>query len=139
MPKCLFCGLAVVDGREESGFTGEGPDWMVDGDFGCDESPETLPPGDTPADDEGADVGTGSHAVTEEEARRAESSDQAAHVAEVLERRRLSRKRVRDAAPDLLAALEALYNIQRPTPPGTARSQIFADARAAIAKVRGTI
>lgn len=55
-PTCRFCGLAVVDGREESGFTGEGPDWMTpDGDFGCSDNPGTD------------EDGTCGHAVTAEE------------------------------------------------------------------------
>lgn len=37
--RCMWCGQDLEDGREVSGWTGEGPDWMVDGDFGCDESP----------------------------------------------------------------------------------------------------
>ena len=48
--KCLWCGQSLVDGREESGFTGEGPDYMTkDGDYGCDDSPDT------------GEDGTGSH------------------------------------------------------------------------------
>lgn len=43
---CLYCGEIVVDGAEESGFTGIGPDWMTkDGDFGCGASPETTEEG----------------------------------------------------------------------------------------------
>lgn len=53
MPTCDYCGLMVTDGREESGWTGEGPDWMADGDFGCDASPEALP----------APFNSGAHAV----------------------------------------------------------------------------
>lgn len=51
---CAFCGMEVVDGREESGWTGIGPDWMVNGDFGC---------GDNPIND---DEGTGGHRTEEE-------------------------------------------------------------------------
>jgi hypothetical protein len=36
---CLWCGETVTDGTEVSGWTGEGPDWMDDGDFGCAGSP----------------------------------------------------------------------------------------------------
>lgn len=40
---CLFCGQWVVDGRDESGYTGLNPDWMTDnGDFGCDGNPITT-------------------------------------------------------------------------------------------------
>lgn len=47
---CLWCGQDLVDGREESGYTGKGPDWMTeDGDFGCGDSPDT------------GDDGTGGH------------------------------------------------------------------------------
>ena len=42
---CLWCERRLTDGRVESGFTGVGPDWMDDGDFGCDESPDTGPDG----------------------------------------------------------------------------------------------
>lgn len=37
--KCLFCGEYVTDGSKESGWTGLTPDWMADGDFGCDCNP----------------------------------------------------------------------------------------------------
>lgn len=65
-PRCLWCGQPLEDGREETGFTGEGPDWgaapsrkrgifagtkagtMLD--YGCDMSPNTDP-----------DDGAGSH------------------------------------------------------------------------------
>ena len=34
---CFWCRQELRDGREESGYTGEGPDWCtLDGDFGCD-------------------------------------------------------------------------------------------------------
>jgi hypothetical protein len=37
---CRHCRRKLVDGRLESGFTGEGPDWMTeDGDFGCNGNP----------------------------------------------------------------------------------------------------
>jgi len=36
---CAFCDHVIEDGHKESGFTGIGPDWMVDGDFGCDKNP----------------------------------------------------------------------------------------------------
>lgn len=39
--KCVWCDRETTDGREVSGFAGEGPDPMIDGDFGCDASPET--------------------------------------------------------------------------------------------------
>ncbi|MEN6550006.1 MAG: hypothetical protein ABFE07_28515 [Armatimonadia bacterium] len=39
---CLWCGLWVVSGREVAGATNPyDPCWHADGDFGCDESPET--------------------------------------------------------------------------------------------------
>lgn len=42
IPTCTNCGQVVRDGKEESGFTGDGPDWCTaDGDFGCDYSPDT--------------------------------------------------------------------------------------------------
>ena len=48
---CLYCRQDLYDGREESGFTGEGPDYCTaDGDFGCGDSPDTDP-----------ELGTGSH------------------------------------------------------------------------------
>ncbi len=41
---CMHCGQEVTDGREDSGYTGEGADWMTpDGDFGCDDSPISDP------------------------------------------------------------------------------------------------
>lgn len=53
---CRFCKRGVLDGSEESGYTGDDPDWMTeDGDFGCDYSPET------------SEDGVGSHAVTDAE------------------------------------------------------------------------
>lgn len=43
---CLWCRQRLVDGKKESGFTGEGPDYMTsDGDFGCDPSPDTTKDG----------------------------------------------------------------------------------------------
>ena len=37
---CFWCKLDITDGREESGSTHPTiPDWMNDGDFGCDENP----------------------------------------------------------------------------------------------------
>ena len=43
---CIWCKSDLVDGREESGFTGEGPDYMTpDGDFGCDPSPDSTADG----------------------------------------------------------------------------------------------
>lgn len=51
---CLWCRQGLVDGKEESGFTGEGPDYMLpDGDFGCGDSPDT------------GEDGTGSHTPDE--------------------------------------------------------------------------
>lgn len=42
MTTCVFCKQELVDGAEESGWTGIGPDWMTpEGDFGCDSAPET--------------------------------------------------------------------------------------------------
>ena len=41
MPTCYWCKQEITDGKEESGYTGVGPDWMVDGDFGCDANPCT--------------------------------------------------------------------------------------------------
>jgi len=38
---CFFCRQDITDGAKESGWTGLGPDWMVDGDFGCDKNPIT--------------------------------------------------------------------------------------------------
>lgn len=49
--QCLWCGQSLEDGREETGFTGEGPDWgsKIDNDghpygtfldYGCDYSPD---------------------------------------------------------------------------------------------------
>lgn len=38
---CFWCGKLVTDGSKESGWTGLGPDWMDDGDFGCGGSPIT--------------------------------------------------------------------------------------------------
>lgn len=38
---CIWCKRRLTDGRLESGWTGTGPDWMDDGDFGCGESPNT--------------------------------------------------------------------------------------------------
>lgn len=52
---CLWCGEDLVDGAKESGWTGEGPDYMTnDGDYGCGPSPDTL-----------ADEGVGSHTPNE--------------------------------------------------------------------------
>ena len=42
---CLFCGRWVTDGRKESGYTGLGPDWCDDGDFGCGGNPITCEEG----------------------------------------------------------------------------------------------
>lgn len=51
---CLWCGTHVELGRIESGATGRfDPAWHDDGDFGCDESPETKLPEDE-QDDKGA-------------------------------------------------------------------------------------
>ena len=36
---CYWCHQVITDGKEESGYFYAGPDWMVDGDFGCDENP----------------------------------------------------------------------------------------------------
>lgn len=39
---CLWCGQWVTVGREEAGSTSPyDPAWQVDGDYGCNESPET--------------------------------------------------------------------------------------------------
>ena len=38
---CLWCGLTLTDGRIGSGFTGKGPDWCANGDYGCDASPDS--------------------------------------------------------------------------------------------------
>lgn len=52
---CHWCHEAIVDGKEVSGYTGEGPDWMLpDGDFGCDAHPIT------------GEEGCGPHETTEE-------------------------------------------------------------------------
>lgn len=42
---CIWCKRRLTDGRLESGWIGEGPDWMDDGDFGCDCSPTTSEDG----------------------------------------------------------------------------------------------
>ena len=58
--RCLWCSQSLEDGREETGYTGEGPDWgsKADSDehpygtfldYGCGDSPDTN------------DEGTGSH------------------------------------------------------------------------------
>lgn len=95
---CLFCGLRVIDGREIPGFTGIGPVWMTEGgDVGCDESPETHP-----------EEGVGSHAVTNEEANRAETSPEALAVSQWKQRQAESAERLIAAAPDLLEALMAI-------------------------------
>lgn len=40
--ECLWCGQWVVVGRDIAGSTDpQDPAWHIDGDFGCDESPET--------------------------------------------------------------------------------------------------
>ncbi len=37
---CLFCQQRLIDGREDSGYTGLGTDWMTaDGYYGCDYNP----------------------------------------------------------------------------------------------------
>lgn len=51
---CIWCGMAITNGAAVSGWTNPGPDWMVDGDFGCGESPVTD------------DDGMGGHMTTEE-------------------------------------------------------------------------
>lgn len=60
---CVWCGEEIYDGREESGYTGEGPDWAsgviiggrwIGGDFGC---------GDHPISNED---GTGPHETAED-------------------------------------------------------------------------
>lgn len=52
---CLWCGQHLVDGAKESGYTGEGPDYMTkDGDYGCGDSPDTDP-----------EQGVGSHTPNE--------------------------------------------------------------------------
>ena len=38
---CIWCKRRLTDGREESGWIGDGPDWMDNGDFGCGDSPIT--------------------------------------------------------------------------------------------------
>jgi len=40
---CIWCGNVVYDGREVSGYTGTGTDWMYYGDFGCGGSPINDP------------------------------------------------------------------------------------------------
>lgn len=55
--ECLWCGEWVTDGSEESGYTGEGPDWMIEGDFGCIDSPLNC------------EEGTGGHQTREDVAR----------------------------------------------------------------------
>ena len=45
MSYCHWCDQYLVDGKEESGYTGPGPDWCADGDYGCDQSPETTEEG----------------------------------------------------------------------------------------------
>jgi hypothetical protein len=38
--ECVFCRRFLIDGKVESGYTGEGADWMLeDGDYGCDDNP----------------------------------------------------------------------------------------------------
>lgn len=37
--RCAFCGANLYDAREESGFTGVGPDWCAEGDYGCEYNP----------------------------------------------------------------------------------------------------
>jgi hypothetical protein len=40
--RCLWCAERIRDGRDESGYTGDGADWMTDdGDFGCGDSPDS--------------------------------------------------------------------------------------------------
>lgn len=51
---CLWCGEWLTDGADVSGYTGTGPDWMIDGDFGCDSHPLT------------GEDGTGPHETREE-------------------------------------------------------------------------
>lgn len=55
--ECVWCGEYLTDGAEESGYTGVGPDWCADGDYGCTYSPETT------------DDGVGSHRTREDLAR----------------------------------------------------------------------
>ena len=43
--RCVWCGRMTTDGATESGWTGDGPDPMIDGDFGCDASPESSEDG----------------------------------------------------------------------------------------------
>jgi hypothetical protein len=39
---CIWCGHYVEEGREMSGATNPlDPAWQVDGDFGCDQSPQS--------------------------------------------------------------------------------------------------
>ena len=46
LAQCLWCGVDLVDGKDVSGYTGSGPDYMAtDGDFGCGGSPDTSPEG----------------------------------------------------------------------------------------------
>ena len=39
---CIWCNQWVEDGREDSGRKDGEPDWNVEGDFGCDMSPDTT-------------------------------------------------------------------------------------------------
>ena len=48
---CVWCGEYVTDGAHISGAPVGVTDWMIDGDFGCEDSPLT------------GDDGTGSHRV----------------------------------------------------------------------------
>ena len=51
---CFWCDLSIIDGKVGSGYTGPGPDWCTEeGDYGCDNSPETCA------------EGVGSHATEE--------------------------------------------------------------------------
>lgn len=45
MDICIWCKHVLEDGSAESGYTGPGADWCVDGDYGCSESPETTDEG----------------------------------------------------------------------------------------------
>lgn len=55
--ECLWCGAFLTDGCEGSGYTGLGPDWMDDGDYGCGDSPLS------------SDEGVGPHQTREDVAR----------------------------------------------------------------------
>lgn len=60
---CRHCGETIYDMREESG--AQDADWATeDGDFGCNDSPDTVYPGDDPGAP--GDFGAGSHEPEED-------------------------------------------------------------------------